>query len=142
MGSRFLSGQCLKRMGNDQAVPVPMRPDLGMFCISLRPFRKVELIHAPPRVVVCVQRVANEVNSLYTGQSYLETPSKDKLGAMQFTMAADVFVCQSGKEPATLGKLFCIRILEELHKMGYDLQITSRCRPKEKGFLTAFVKLS
>merc|ERR1712130_317732 len=81
-----------------------------MFCISLRPFRKVELIHAPPRVVACVQRVANEVNSLYTGQSHLETPSKDKLGVMQFTMAADVFVCQSGKEPAT---------------MGYDLQITS-----------------
>ena len=107
------------------SVHVPMHPDLGMFCISLRPFRKVELIHAPPRVVVCVQRVANEVNSLYTGQSYLETPSKDKLGAMQFTMAADIFVCQSGKEPATLGKLFCIRILEELHKMGYDLQITS-----------------
>jgi len=112
-------------MGNELTVPVPMQPDLGMFCISLRPFRKVELIHAPPRVVACVQRVANEVNSLYTGQSHLETPSKDKLGVMQFTMAADVFVCQSGKEPATMGKLFCIRILEELHKMGYDLQITS-----------------
>ena len=112
-------------MGNEQAMPVPMQPDLGMFCISLRPFRKVELIHAPSRVAVLVHRVADEVNSLYTGQSGLETPSKDKLGVTQFTMAADVFVCQSGKEPATVGKLFCIRVVEELHKMGYDLQVTS-----------------
>lgn len=104
-------------------MPVARQPDLGMFCISLRPFRKVELIHAPPRVAELVQRVANEVNSLYTGQTYLETPSKDKLGVMQFTMAADLFVCQRGKEPATMGKLFCIRLLEELHKIGYDLQI-------------------
>ena len=112
-------------MGNEQAMPVPMQPDLGMFCISLRPFRKVELIHAPSRVAVLVHRVADEVNSLYTGQSGLETPSKDKLGVTQFTMAADVFVCQSGKEAATVGKLFCIRIVEELHKMGYDLQAAS-----------------
>jgi len=65
------------------------------------------------------------VNSLYTGKNYLETPSKYNLGVIQFTMAADVFVCQSGRKPATMGKLFCIRILEELHKMGYDLQIAS-----------------
>ena len=110
---------------NNVKVPVEMKSDLGMFCISLRPFRKVELIHAPSRVAVLVHRVADEVNSLYTGQSYLETPSKNKLGVMQFTMAADVFVCQSGKEPATVGKLFCIRVVEELHKMGYDLQVTS-----------------
>ena len=112
-------------MGNDQSLPVPKEPSLGMFCISLRPFRKVELIHAPPRVAGLVQKVANEVNSLYTGQSCLETPSKDKLGVMQFTMAANLFVSQSGKEAATMGKLFCIRLLEELHTMGYDLQISS-----------------
>jgi len=106
-------------------VPVPMQLDLDMFCISLRPPRKVELINAPPKVVGCVERVANEVNSLYTGKSYLETPSKDKLGVIQFTMAADVFVCQSGRKAATMGKFFCIRILEELHKMGYDLQTAS-----------------
>merc|ERR1712110_189171 len=113
------------KMGNDQSLPVPKEPSLGMFCISLRPFRKVELIHAPPRVAGLVQKVANEVNSLHTGQSCLETPSKDKLGVMQFTMAANLFVSQSGKEAATMGKLFCIRLLEELHTMGYDLQIGS-----------------
>ena len=91
-------------MGKELTVAVPMQLDLDMFCISLRPSRKVELIHAPPKVVGCVGRVANEVNSLYTGKSYLETPSKYKLGVIQFTMAADVFVCQSGRKPATMGK--------------------------------------
>merc|ERR1712119_4000 len=40
-------------------------------------------------------------------------------------MSSWPFVAGWRKEPATLGKLFCIRLLEELHKMGYDLQIGS-----------------
>merc|ERR1712013_917138 len=95
-------------MGNEQAsLPVPRQPPHSMFCISLRPHRKIELVHAPPKVAMIVQKVANEVNSLYTGQ-HMETPTKDKLGVLQFTMAADLFVTASGKEPATMGKLFCI----------------------------------
>jgi len=112
-------------MGNEQAsLPVPRQPPHSMFCISLRPHRKIELVHAPPKVAMIVQKVANEVNSLYTGQ-HMETPTKDKLGVLQFTMAADLFVTASGKEPATMGKLFCIKILEELHKIGFDLVIGS-----------------
>ena len=112
-------------MGNEQAsLPVPHQPPHSMFCISLRPHRKIELVHAPPKVAMIVQKVTNEVNSLYTGH-HLETPSKDKLGVLQFTMAADLFVTASGKEPATMGKLFCIKILEELHKIGFDLVIGS-----------------
>jgi len=79
-------------MGNEQAsLPVPRQPPHSMFCISLRPHRKIELVHAPPKVALIVQKVANEVNSLYTGH-HLETPTKDKLGVLQFTMAADLFV--------------------------------------------------
>merc|ERR1712172_420980 len=58
------------------------------------------------------------------GDSF-ETPSKDKLGVLQFSMSSLLFATGNGKKPATLGKLFCIRILEELHKLGYDLQIGS-----------------
>ena len=105
-------------MGNEITMPVEMNPNLGMFCLSLRPIQKIELIHAPPEVEDCVRRVANEVNGL-------ETPSKDKLGALQFKMSGWLFVNGNGKEAATLGKLFCIRLLEELHKMGYDLEIGS-----------------
>jgi len=111
-------------MGNEMTLPVEMEPGLGMFCISLRPFHKIELIHAPPVVAACVRRVANEVSSLHiTRQDHLETPSKEKLGVLQFSMSAPLFRTNNGKEPATLGKLFCLRLLEELHKMGYDLQI-------------------
>ena len=49
-------------MGNEQAsLPVPHQPSLSMFCISLRPHRKIELVHAPPKVAVIVQKVANEL---------------------------------------------------------------------------------
>ena len=112
-------------MGNDLTLPVKMNPELGMFCISLRPFHKIELIHAPPNVAACVRRLANELNGLYARQENFETPSKSKLGVLQFSMSAWLFATGNGKEPATLGKLFCIRLLEELHKMGFDLQVGS-----------------
>merc|ERR1719495_2707855 len=83
----------------------------------------IHLINAPPSVAVRVQRVANEVNSLY--EKFTRTPTTDKLGVIQFTMAADVFGAASGKEAATMGKLFCIKIIEDLHKIVYDLQTSS-----------------
>ena len=95
-------------MGNEVALPVKMNPELGMFCISLRPFHKIELIHAPPTVTACVRRVANEVNCLCTRLDSFETRSKVKLGVLQFSMAAHLFRTNNGKEPATLGKLFCL----------------------------------
>ena len=113
------------QMGNDLTLPVEMNPDLGMFCISFRPVHKIELIHTPPVVAECVRRIANEVNGLYARQESFETRSKDKLGVLQFSMSAWLFTNGHGKEPATLGNLFCIRLLEEMHKMGYDLQIGS-----------------
>ena len=107
-------------MGNEQtSLAVPRDPPDGMFCISLQSKRMIHLVNAPPSVAVRVQRVANEVNSLYF--SFTRTPTTDKLGVIQFTMAADVFGAASGKKAATMGKLFCIKIIEELHKIGYDL---------------------
>ena len=100
-------------MGNDLTLPVKMNPELGMFCISLRPFHKIELIHAPPNVAACVRRLANELNGLYARQENFETPSKSKLGVLQFSMSAWLFATGNGKEPATLGKLFCIRLLQD-----------------------------
>ena len=85
---------------------VVMNPELGMFCISLRLPHKFELIHSSPLVVACAERVANEVGSLYNVQ-----------------LSDPVFTTNSAKEVATLGKMFCLRLLEELHKMGYDLQV-------------------
>ena len=44
---------------------------------------KIELIHAPPVVVDCVRRVANEVNGLSEENDSFETPSKDKRGCLK-----------------------------------------------------------
>jgi len=92
-------------MGNAITLPVEMKPELGMFCISLRPFHKIELIHAPPEVAACVRRVANEVNSLFiTRQDHLETPCKDKLGVLQFSMFSPLFrTNKRGDAAARLG---------------------------------------
>ena len=97
-------------------VPVEMKHNLGIFCLSLRTSDKIELIHAPPVVVDCVRRVANEVNGrgLITRNDNFETPSKDKLGALQFKMSDGIG-----------GQFFGLRLLEELHKIGYDLEISS-----------------
>merc|ERR1719150_1559406 len=105
----------------------------------------IHLVNAPPSVAVRVQRVANEVNGLYglslcPCEDFIRTPTTDKLGVVQFTMAADVFVAASGKKAATMGKLFCIKILEELHKKGYDLQISSDLMRTEESASTLFFK--
>merc|ERR550534_917555 len=56
---------------------------------------------------------------------YAKKLGAKKLGVLQFSMSSWPFATGNGKELATLGKLFCIRLLEELHKLGYDLQIGS-----------------
>jgi len=132
-------------MGNDQtSLAVPRHPPDGMFCISLQPKRMIHLVNAPPSVAVRLQRVANEVNSLYykswTGKDFRQTPTTDKLGVIQFDMAADVFGAGSGKKAATMGKLFCIKIIEDLHKTGYDLQISSDLMRTEESASTLFFK--
>ena len=89
-----------------------------MFCISLRPNRKIKLVYAPPRVAESVQKVVNEVDNLCTRTHQVETATRNKLGVWKFTMAADIL---GRRELATMGQLFCIKIIEDLHKMGYDL---------------------
>lgn len=100
----------------------PRPPPDDMFCISLRPNRKIKLVYALSRVVVMVQKVVNEVNSLCTRRHQVKTATRNKLGAWEFTMAADIL---GGRELTTMGQLFCIKIIEDLHKIGYDLDIDS-----------------
>ena len=44
-------------------------------------------------------------------------------GVLRFSMSGPFFMTK--EEVATSGKFFCLRLLEELHKMGYDLQISA-----------------
>ena len=103
MGNVGLSS-CFMPTSNNVTVP-EMKSDLGMFCVSLRTSNKIELIHAPPVVVDCVKKVVNEVNKK-------KKTSKHKLGAMQFKLDNGLFSF------GNVGQLFCIHLLEELHKIG------------------------
>merc|ERR1711953_121471 len=76
-------------------------------------------------VVDCVRRVANEVGGLSAENNSFETSSKDKLGALQFKMSARLFKNPNTNVQYSTEQVFCVRLLEELHKIGYDLQIVS-----------------
>ena len=46
---------------------------------------------------------------------------EDKHGAVQFRLPGSPFALQAGKDSATIGKVFAIRIFEEMNHLGYDL---------------------
>lgn len=111
-------------MGAEFSQPVSPAKDLGMFCLIFCPWDKVRLLHAPAAVVAVVRRVVNQINSIQN-RSDMQTPEKEKLGAVQFTMVGNLFTTNNGKESATMGKLLCIRLFEELFKLGYELDLSS-----------------
>ena len=114
-------------MGNKLSLPVPPSPSLGAFCLILSPWTKIRLLHAPPEVEALVLRVANNINTLRHGFHDMPTPHKDKLGSTQITMACNLFTTvRQDKEAAILGKLLCVELLQELHKLGWDLDLSCR----------------
>ena len=49
----------------------------------------------------------------------------NKFGAWQFKLPQYPFEVKGGKDSATIGKLFTIRMFEELHAMGYNMVVSS-----------------
>ena len=112
-------------MGAEFSHPVPPSPLNGVFCLLFCPPKKIRLLHAPPEVKAAVTKVVKHVNSLSHGCTEVVTPQKERMGATQFTMLERLFTTNNGKEAATLGKQLCVELLQELHKLGYDLQLSS-----------------
>ena len=113
--------------------PVPPATTLGMFCIILCPWDKLGLLHAPNDVISVVRNVVNQINGKVT-------PVKTKMGAVQFTMVGRLFDTNNGKQLATKGKLLCIRLLEELYKIGYELDLSSDLARSELQASTLFFR--
>lgn len=113
-------------MGSSYSEPVQdaSNAGLGVFAISLSPYDKVRLIHAPQEVIAATQKVVNEVNSLFKGRQCEDSPHV-KYGIIQFKLSDSAFVVNNGKKAATLGKLFCFRMFEELYKLGCDILFSS-----------------
>ncbi len=100
-------------MGSDQSLPVSTRTGSPFFCLVFRVPNKIRLVQAPKEVVDTVARIMGEVGG--------ETFPKDKFGCSQFKLPGNPFYLGVGKDSSTVGKLFGIRIMEELHNMGYDI---------------------
>jgi len=111
-------------MGQTFSEPVSMDPTLGYVGIALRSPNKIRLLHAPREVVEVTERVIGEIQSK-AGEAEFVT-SKDKYGTLGYNVGSEwCFQVNSGKTAATSGKLFTIRMLEEMHKLGYDPVVSS-----------------
>ena len=53
------------------------------------------------------------------------TPKED-YGAITFRLPGQPFRVRQGKKNATLGKLFMVRLLEEMYKLGYHFLTSSK----------------
>ena len=53
------------------------------------------------------------------------TPKED-YGAITFRLPGQPFRVRQGKKNATLGKLFMVRLLEEMYKLGYHFIASSK----------------
>ena len=110
-------------MGASFSEPVAPATTLGMFCIMLIPLNKLSLLHAPKDVIDVVRHVVNQINGKVN-------PVKIRMGAVQFKMVGHVFTTNNRKygeslKKTTKGELLCIRLLEELYKKGYELDLSS-----------------
>ena len=113
-------------MGAEFSLPVPPSMPLHMFGLFFCPPRKIRLIHAPPEVIGTVLRVVKRIEYLKTnGTSNIQNPYKEKMGATQFTLSSSLFTVRNGKQAATLSKQLCVDLLQELHKLGWDLEMSS-----------------
>ena len=105
-----------------QTISVTPIPELGYVAVALRTPNRVRLIHAPPDVIAMTKRVIEEVN---VKSGYAGTYATDKYGMVQMTLAQHCFRLRSGKTAATSGKLFTLRMFEEMYKLGYDPVVSS-----------------
>ena len=114
-------------MGAEFSSPVHRGPTAetrgAVFCVLLCPYDKVRILHAPQEVEDLVVRVTKSIDSR---GGAVQLPSKEKLGATQIKMASGwLFTTGNGKQAATLGKQLCLELLQELHKFGWDLELSS-----------------
>ncbi len=107
-------------MGASFSEPLPPLSDTGGYAaIALRSTDKVRLIHATPNVH---ERVLKIVRELCHDD---EVVPEEKLGVVQFQLPGTPFLASAGRDSATVGKVFAIRVFEEMNALGYDLVVSS-----------------
>ena len=74
-----------------------------------------------------------------SGKVWLECDPKEDYGTVTFQLPGQPFRPNSGKKNATIGKLFMVRIFEEMYKLGYDF-ISSSDLAREQDTSTLFFR--
>ena len=106
-------------MGQTVSEPVQHDPGLGYVGLVLRAGNKIRLIHAPEEVINTTQQVIHEINA--KARNGIGVFTKDLNGTTAMYLGPDCFDSTTGKVAATSGKMFAIRMLEEMMRLGYDL---------------------
>jgi len=111
-------------MGQTFSEPVVNDPGLGYVGVALRILNKIRLIHAPPEVVLMTEKIIGEINK--KSGADMEIIRKDKYGTFGYEVGdGSCFTLGSSKTSSTSGKLFTVRMFEEMYKLGYDPVVSS-----------------
>ena len=110
-------------MGNSASeLPVAPIPD-AYIAISICSFSKIRVMNATPDVRSMLMRLDQEITAK-CGIS--RGPLIDYYGTLKMKVGDNfTFYPNQGKEKATLGKFFALRLLEEMYNLGYNLLISS-----------------
>ena len=101
-------------MGGTFSEPVPPLLTEGIVGIVLRSYDKLRLLHANKSVHELVVSVVKELNADQ------EVITEAKYGAVQFRLPGSPFAPNCGRDSAYFGKFFILRLLEQMHVIGYD----------------------
>ena len=103
-------------MGGTFSEPVPPLLTEGTVGIVLRSYDKLRLLHANKAVHELVVSVVKELATAADQEVITEA----KYGAVQFRLPGSPFAPNCGRDSAYFGKFFVLRLLEQMHVIGYD----------------------
>jgi len=112
-------------MGQSFSEPVPHEPGLGYVGVVLRYKNKIRLIHAPDEVIRITRQVIEQINVRSGEGNAGNVYTKDKCGTTSMYLGPNCFDTLTGKTAATSGKMFTVLMFEEMHKLGYELVVST-----------------
>jgi len=99
-------------------------PSLGYVAVGVRQWNQVKVFHAPTTVINVIERIIQEVNIATADTDQVYSQEKNGYQKMKLDIS-QVFVEFAGKSGSTAGKLFMLRLLEEMYRIGYDPVVSS-----------------
>jgi len=109
-------------MGSGYSGPISeTSKEFDYVVVCVRAPNVMKVLHAPPNVIQRMESILREVNIVCAGKDTCNSTWKE-LGYQRLQFEKwQVFHPRTGSTSAsTSGKLFMIRLLEEMYKMGYD----------------------